>query len=372
MKKHRRGKNEGSISQRSSGSWRGQVSQSGKRISQDFHTRTDALVWIKTIKIKIDQGLSIRGSSTTLSEYLSSWLEGRRMSLRATTFHQYASLISHHILPSMGKYKLFQLDLRTIEDYYAQLLQRGVGVRTVRIVNIILSSSLDKAVKYGLIAHNPALGANLPVYRHGEMKIFNPAQVQQFLQVAENSHYYALYYTAITTGMRLGELLGLKWADIDWATNTIHVQRQRQYVPGQGVCLVEPKTRAGKRMIQLGQRLILVLRNHLKIQKDVQKEAVGKWVDLDLVFPSSIGTLGDVSNIRVDFNQILATANLSKIRIHDLRHTAASLLLNNHIPVIVVTQILGHSKPSITLDIYSHVFCDIQSEAAQVMDSLFQ
>ena len=168
----------------------------------------------------------------------------------------------------------------------------------------------------------------------------------------------------------MGELFGLKWADIQWNAGVLHVQRQKQYVPGQGCCFIEPKTNACRRTIKLGEGSLDVLRHH-KAYQAMQKERAGnRWHDLDLVFCSSVGTPGDASNVRIDFNRVLDLTGLPKMRFHDLRHTAASLLLNNKVPVIVVSGILGHSKPSVTLDIYAHVFHDMQGEAAIIMDKL--
>ncbi len=370
MTKTRRSRNEGSISKRPNGSWRAQVSQAGDRISKGFRTRNDALVWIKLTKFKIDQGVLIKGEATTLESFLLNWLQSKQSALRPKTYHQYGSLISHHILPSIGHTKLCQLNIKTIEGYYTRLLKDGVGVRTIRIINNILHSSMNKAVKYGLLLHNPTQGATLPVYCHDEMRILTPNQVGQFLIQAKESRYFALYFLAITTGMRLGELLGLKWTDIDWSAKTVHIQRQKQYIPGQGFILIEPKTKSGKRTIQLGNQTVLALNRHHEAQEKMCLNAGTKWVEMDLVFPSSIGTPSDASNIRIDFNRLLLSAGLPKIRIHDLRHTAASLFLNHKVPVIVVTNILGHSKPSVTLDIYSHVFTDMQVEAANIMDQL--
>jgi integrase len=156
----------------------------------------------------------------------------------------------------------------------------------------------------------------------------------------------------------------------EWNAGVLHVQRQKQYVPGQGCSFIEPKTNAGKRTIQLGEGSLDVLRRH-KIHQIEQQKVVGeRWRNLDLVFCSSVGSPGDASNIRIDFNRILELAGLPKMRFHDLRHTAASLLLNNKIPVIIVSNMLGHSKPSVTLDIYAHVFHDMQGEAAILMDKL--
>lgn len=369
VNKHR-GRNEGSVSQRPNGSWRAQVYQSGKRVSKDFHTKPEALTWVRNVQSSIEHGFQLQGSAITVEAYLPTWLENRRLSLRPKTAHQYSRIISNHILPALGKTRLRDLRLQGIESFYSQLIQNGMGARSVRIIHNILHSACDKAVRYGLLVYNPTQGATLPRYTHEEMMVWDTDQVTQFLIAAQNSPNYALFHLAITTGMRIGELFGLKWPDVHWNSGVIHVQRQKQYVPGQGCSFIDPKTKAGKRTIKLGEGSLDVLRHHKEYQNSLKELAGSRWHDLDLVFPNSVGGPGDASNIRLDFNQLLRLAGLPKIRIHDLRHTAASLLLNHKVPVIVVSNMLGHSRPSVTLDIYAHVFNDMQGEAAVVMDKL--
>lgn len=202
------------------------------------------------------------------------------------------------------------------------------------------------------------------------MKILDEAQVGRFLIASQGSPYEALYHLAITTGMRQGELFGLKWLDLQWGSGTLHVQRQVQKVPRHGWSFVEPKTRSGRRTKKLGEGTLHVLRKHKECQASIRAIAVKRWQYYDLLFPTSVGTPGDCSNLRADFRKILESAGLPKIRFHDLRHTAASLLLNHGVPVIVVSKMLGHSKPSITLDIYGHLLLEQQNEAAKIMDEL--
>lgn len=170
--------------------------------------------------------------------------------------------------------------------------------------------------------------------------------------------------------MRQGELFGLKWADIQWTSGLLHLQRQVQTVPGQEWSFVEPKTKAGWRTIKLGEGTLQVLREHKFQQLAVKEKAGTRWQEFGLVFPSTVGTPGNPSNLRVDFNRVLAKAGIPRIRFHDLRHTAASLLLNHGVPIIVVSRMLGHSKPSVTLDIYAHLYQESQGEAAELMDKL--
>lgn len=367
--KHR-GRNEGSVFQRPNKKWRAQIYHHGQRISKNTETKAEALEWIRSMKSDLDRGYDYKGSTTTLKDYLPGWLNNRKLDLRPKTAHQYNAIINKHIVPEIGDMKLNELRLLQIEQFYSSLLQKGLGPRTVRIIHNILHSSLEKAVKYSLLIFNPAHGATLPRYSHKEMTVLDSYQVTQFLVAAQNSPNYAFFHLAITTGMRMGELYGLKWSDIQWNAGVVHVQRQKQYVPGEGCSFVEPKTSAGRRTIKLGEGSLDVLRRH-KIIQGMQKENAGhRWRNLDLVFCNSVGGPGDASNIRLEFNKLLVAAGLPPMRFHDLRHTAASLLLNNKVPVIIMSNMLGHSKPSVTLDVYAHVFHDMQGEAAIIMDKL--
>jgi integrase len=202
------------------------------------------------------------------------------------------------------------------------------------------------------------------------MKVLDASQVTNFLTAASGSRLEALFHLAVTTGLRQGELFGLKWSDLQWAAGVLQVQRQVQSVPGQGWNFTEPKTNAGRRSVRIGPGVVDALRRHKERQALEKQLAGSRWVENDLIFPNSVGNPMNSSNLRVIFNRLLNEVGLPKIRFHDLRHTAASLMLNHNIPVIVVSNMLGHSKPSVTLDIYAHLYHESQSEAAQLIDNL--
>lgn len=369
MSGRRRGKNEGTIYKRKNGSWRAQISYSGKRFSKDFNRKSDADFWLREVRAEIAHGRVLWGGSITLGDFLMDWLGQHRSALREKTAHQYSSLILKHIQTYFGETKIKDLTPIGIDKYYLALQESSVGVRTIHIIHHILHASLDNAVRYGLLTSNPTQGAALPTYRFDEMQVLNKEQVGRFLKAARESSSFALYHLALVTGMRMGELLGLKWSDIDFESGLISVQRQRQYVPGEGITLVEPKTRYGRRTIKVGDMSLQILLAHRKVVNEKRIFAGNRWQEMDLVFPNSVGKPGDPSNIRLEFNQILEKAEIPRIRFHDLRHTAATIYLNHKIPVIVVSHILGHSRPSVTLDLYGHVLSDMQAEAASVMES---
>jgi integrase len=370
MARRIRGKNEGSLHQRPNGTWRAQLSVDGRRISKGFKTKAEAQEWLRSTQTQVERGFDYHAGKITLAEYLSQWLESHRVSLRPKTADQYQRVIEKHILPHLGDIQVKNLRITRVEQFYSELVQAGMGVRTVRIVHTILHKALEKALRYGLVMSNPAHGAALPRYKHGEMQVLDESQVTQFLVAAQDSPYQALYHLALTTGMRQGELLGLKWTDLQWHSGALLVQRQLQDIRGQGTIYQEPKTRAGRRTIKLGEGTLQALRLHRERQQVLKASAGSRWKENDLIFPSKVGTPRDPSNLRLDFNRILEKAGLPKIRFHDLRHTAASLMLNHGVPVIVASKRLGHSKPSITLDIYGHLYQEMQDEVARKMDEL--
>ncbi len=370
MAKKIRGRNEGSIHKRSYGAYRAQIYLDGKRVGKTFKTKAEAQDWLSQMKYHLGRGYDLEGSQMTLREYLQQWLKTKSASVRESTLYQYRLQIQNHIIPTLGDVPLQELRLARIENFYADLLASGLSIRTVRYVHSVLHRALEKAVQYDLVVRNPAHGANLPKYSHKEMIVLDVYQVSQFLIAAQGSYYEALYHLAIKTGMRQGELFGLKWTDLQWQSGTLQVQRQVKRVPGSGWQFAEPKTKKGRRKIQLGEGTLRVLRIHRTRQEQQKQLARGGWQEHGLIFPNSVGTPGDPSNLRKDFLRVLEAAMLPRLRFHDLRHTAASLMLNNGVPPIVVSRILGHAKPSTTMDIYGHLLSDMQHEAARIMDEL--
>jgi len=342
----------------------------GTRCGKTFPTKADAQSWLRKMQYKLDQGYDLEGGKILLGDYLIQWLENYKIAIRPKTYHRYKGLLQKHVIPHIGKISLNNLHPFTIEQLYADLLEIGVGVRSIRHAHAVLHHALEKAVGYGLLMSNPAHRVTLPQYKPAEIQVLNDSQVSLFLTIAETSKYKALYHLAVTTGMRQGELFGLKWTDIHWNSAILQVQRQVQRVPGEGWSFSEPKTKTGHRSIQLGNGTITALREQYQLVHHLKSSNEQRWQEYNLIFPSSVGAPLNASNLRKDFLRLLSDANLPTMRFHDLRHTAASLMLNHGVPLIVVSRILGHAKPSITLDIYGHLIHEMQGEAAKIMDEL--
>lgn len=360
----RRGKNEGSIYKRKNGSWRAQVSIDGKRLSFTADSRAECNEWLRRTMDLVDQGMTYQSRNLSLQEYLQDWFLVKKSTIKTKTAYDYGRNINKYLIPHLGNIKLKDLTTFQVTRFYAKLMERETGTRTIHYIHSILRSALQDAVRAGVIARNPCIGTMLPRRSLKEMQVLTESQVTQFLIAAEASRYKALYHLAITTGMRYSELIGLKWSDIDWDKGTIKVQRQLQYQPHKGYQFTEPKTRSGTRTIKLGETTLKILNEHHK--KFAHTDRTGE----NLVFINGTGTQVYFKRFYKDFKRILRNANLPEIRFHDLRHTAATLMISNGIPVLIVSQILGHSKPSVTMNIYAHASIEMQSEAANLMENL--
>jgi len=365
----KRGNNEGSIFKKANGKWRAQVSINGRRLSLTANTRAECHDWLRKKLDQIDKGLTFEGQNLTLGEYLKEWIAIKKNALRLNTGLQYEELIALYIEPRLGKMKLKDLNLRVINQFYQSLKDEGNGISSIGYTHRVLHSALEEAVKNGMLGRNPAHGATVPRLKHKEMKILNEQQVGQFLVAASNSRYKNLYHLAVTTGMRISELRGLSWSDVDWINGTVKVNRQILDIRGQGAVSGAPKTFAGTRTILLGETTLNKLREQKRRVEDESKVCC-EWQENNLVFPSSVGSPFEQSHVHKDFVKVLNAANLERIRFHDLRHTAASLMLNHGVPALVVSKILGHSNPSVTLTIYAHSTLDMQSKAANIMDEI--
>ncbi len=368
----RRSNKEGSIYKRPDGSWRAQVSVGGRRLSYSAKTQRECQAWIKETVQKVDAGHSFKGDEKPLAEFLSGWLVSIKSSRQSTTWNLYERIIRDHIVPVLGEIRLGNLRPEQVQSLYDRKIEKGVGLRTVQQTHEVLRCALKQAVKLGMLGRNPVDAATPPKRTHKEMRFYDDAQAQGLMiaAMATEDRHLALYQLAITTGMRQGELLGLKWNDLDWERRSLQVHRQLRKVVGGGYELAAPKTRAGKRTITLGEATVEKLREHLQRQYQERQVAGDRWKDWELIFPSTIGTPMDSVALRKSFKSLIKQAGLLEIRFHDLRHTAASLMLNYGVPVIVVSRRLGHSKPSITLDVYGHLIPGMQEKAATIMDEI--
>ncbi len=368
----KRAHNEGTVYRRSNGKWRAQVSIHGRRLSYTAKTKKEGLAWIRETRNQIDKGLTFKGADKTLEEFLIEWLKTIQSSRSLGTYTLYSWTIKKRITPYIGNIKLMSLKPDRVQSFYHHLQGEGLSNHAVHVTHKTLRVALNHAIKLGLITRNPCSGTTPPKPKHTEMKFYDDNQVRKLLDtaVAIGDRFHPLYYLAIHTGMRQAELMGLKWQDVDWDHSTIQVKRQVRHFKGGKHTFTKPKSKSGNRTIILGKKALEILKIHRSGQQKMIRLSRNGWEDFDLIFPSRVGTPITASNIRRGFRKLLKKSRLPQIRFHDLRHTAASLMLNHGIPVLIASKRLGHSKPSVTIDIYGHLMPSKQEEAAELMDDL--
>lgn len=367
----KRANNEGTLYYRESRrEWCAQVTINGHRLTKYAKTQRECRDWVRASLEKIRCGLTYEGTQVTLTMFMESWLNSKELSRRARTVFLYRQIATQHILPILGQMKLQDIQPAHIKQLYDIKRREGRGARTVQLIHSTLFSVLKQAVKEGILGRNPSEAVDRPKVEQAEFQIFTETQARQFLTATAGSEFEALYYLALTTGMREGELLGLKWFDIDWEKSTLQVQRQLQQVEKKGYVFVPPKTKKGRRKIQLGEASIAQLMAQREHQKEAKAVAGDRWQENELIFPTTIGTPLDNHRVTDEFKSILKKAGLPNIRFHDLRHTSISLLLDAGMPVNAVQGRAGHSKPSVTTDIYGHTTARGQEQAAGIIENL--
>jgi integrase len=242
----------------------------------------------------------------------------------------------------------------------------GLSPRSVQIIHATLRAMLAEAVREELIERNVASIVRPPSVRQEEVRPWSPEEAAKFLKAARQDRLYALFAVGVGLGLRRGELLGLRWSDVDLEQALIHVRQTAQRINRQGMIFGPPKSARSKRDIPIPAVIAEVLREHFSRQ-EVERQ-VPYWQDTGLVFTSSIGTAVEPRNLARVLDSLIVQAGVRRIRMHDLRHTCASLLLAQGVPARVVMDVLGHSQFGITMNLYSHVMPSALRDAADAID----
>ncbi|HUZ70392.1 MAG TPA: tyrosine-type recombinase/integrase [Candidatus Saccharimonadales bacterium] len=320
---------------------------------------------------KVEAGIRTSGRQITVGAFLTLWLQSIRPphGVRPSTHRRYSELVNVHLIPGLGKLRLAALQPTDVDAFLAAKLDSGPAPRTVHHMRAVLRAALTQAVRDGLIVRNPA-GLSRPVrVEHREMTVLSPEQARAFLDSAKGDRLEALYATALAIGLRQGEALGLRWQDVDLEAGTLRVEHGLQRIAGK-VQLIPTKSARSRRTVVMPGMVAEALRAHRTRQLQDRLLAGGRWHDGGFVFTSSIGTPVDTSELRRAFHAVLRRAGLPAIRWHDLRHSAASLMLVQGVSPRVVMETLGHSSIALTMNTYSHVLPALQREAADAIDRL--
>jgi integrase len=378
--KKRQPKGIGSVFQRADGRWIAQITlEDGKQKQYYAKNEKEANIRLRKAIDDLERGSLLTEKDQLLKDYLEHWLEHvKRPLLRVGSYLRYRDLIHQHIVPELGHLPLRKLKPEHLETLYAKLQEQGrtdgqggLAAKTIRLVHGILYQSLELAVKRRRITYNVCRDVVPPRAERREMHTLTAEQAQQLLVTAKGHRLEALLTLALTTGMRRGELLALQWKDIDWKNGSLQVRRSVNRYAGQGFKVSDPKTASGRRKIALPAVALDVLKEHRKQQLEERLQAGPQWKDRDLVFSNIYGDFLNPSHLGTDFHALLKKARLPLIRFHDLRHTAASLLLLMKVNPKMVQELLGHSDIEMTLGIYSHLLPGIHEEAMEKMDRLF-
>jgi integrase len=292
--------------------------------------------------------------------------------VRLNTYVYCRNLLDNHILPALGHIQLQKLAPEHIEAFYTHKRDEGISAGTVHLMHSVLHKALEQAVQRGRIPRNVCDFVSPPRIPKHEVQALTPEQAHKLLEAANGHRIEALLTLALVTGMRRGELLGLRWQDIDFENKSVHIRRTLSYITGYGFKESEPKTASSRRKIMLPQFVLDVLKQHRAQQLQERLRLGDAWQDRGLVFCNTRGGFLRPMGLHDMFEKLLVHAGLPHMRFHDLRHSAATILLSMGVPAKVVQELLGHSTIRMTMDTYSHVLPAMQQDAMEKWDDWFE
>ena len=385
-RQRRRGHGEGSITRRKDGRWQGSVllgydAETGRPRRKYFYgqTRKEVQEKINKIAVKIQAGTYREPARITVEEWFTTWLNDyMRLSLRPTTWDSYEYQVKGHIIPALGHLKLSELQTAHIQRLYNDKLKGGrldgkpggLSPKSIRIIHTVIHSCLEQARKEHLITINPASAVRLPKLEQREIRYLDSGEIKTFLEVARDSKHFAAFFLALNTGMRRGEILGLRWKDVDFEEGQLTVNQGLVRVSGEGLVFQEPKTKLSNRTISLSPMVVKVLREHKKRQNEYRLLLGGAYnKDLDLVFANELGEPVCPRAFTRIFERLTKGAGLA-VSFHDLRHTFATMALEEGVSVKTVQETLGHHSAAFTMDVYASTTDKMKREAADKVGGL--
>ena len=334
-------------------------------------TKRDAEALLVQLLHQRENGIDAPPGRLTVAEYLQRWLSVYAQPNTAPkTFRRYEQIVRVHLLPVIGGTPLAKLRPLHIQEVYTQVLEKGVSARTALHCHRVLREALQHALKWQLIPRNPADSVQPPRPQRYEIAAMGPDEVKRLLAAADETRYGDLIHLAALSGLRQGELMGLRWQDVDLEAGILHIRQTCQWLPRQGFIFRQPKTYRSARPVALSPASAQRLRQHRLRQLEERLAAGPAYQDGGLVFANALGAPLHPTNLRRTWLRIADRAGLPRLRFHDLRHAHASLLLQQGVHPKIVSERLGHSTVGITLDTYSHVLPGLQAQAANGLDAL--
>jgi integrase len=373
----RRSNHEGSIYQRKSdGLWMGvaQVGYDplGKPIRKyvSAKTRPEVVNKMKELRRRIDDGLNLKDEDVKLTELFDRWFSDvMRHQIAASTFSNYQTVVRTHILPRLGNKRIVDLSVSDVDKLLSQKADSGLSASTVRRIRAVLAQCLDQAIRWELLHRNVGTLSRSPKMVRHEGRTLSPDQARHLLETLRGHRNEALYALMLSTGIRRGEALGLRWSDFDRDTGILRVSRQLKR-EGSRLVTTDTKTSLSRRAVNLPKPMLKALISHEDRQRAEKTELAESWVDSGYIFTSSVGTPIDPRNLYREFQSLCRKAELGDWHPHELRHSAASLMLAQGVKIQVVSQVLGHSSIRMTADVYGHILDPDRREAAEAMGSV--
>jgi len=365
----KRPNSEGCLTKRTDGRWMVRVTlPGGKRLSLYGKTQSEALAKLRKARRDLEEGRIPAPEKLTVKQWLDIWRDTVAHSVRPRTAIRYAEIVNLHLIPRLGYIKLARLQPSDVERAIREALETGQSPRTVHHHRAVLRTALNHAIRHGVLARNAAALSEAPHVPEGEHDAISPARAKAILQAVKGHRLEALYLLLLATGLREGEALGLRWDDVSLEDGTVSVRRVLQKVKGEWV-FPEPKTKRSRRTVSLPAPVVAALQSHQArhLQERLQVPPL-VWEGArygNLVFSTVTGGPLTPDAVIWHFRQLLAKAGLPKMKIHDLRHGAASLMAAMGIPPRVAMELLGHSQISTTMNIYAHVAPEYGREAME-------
>ncbi|MGG0554841.1 tyrosine-type recombinase/integrase [Priestia aryabhattai] len=339
-----------------------------------FATKKEAENAAKELSTQLENGLNIVDNKMTLNQYLPKWLEmAAKRKVKVTTFVNYENVINNRILPVLGHLTLKDLNGSVCQKFFNLLIDQELSDGYIKSIYKVFNISLEKAIDWDLILKNPLRKVDIPKARKRNYTVWKRKELLYFLQVAkdESLDYFSLFFVCIYTGLRKGELLGLKWEDINFKDGTLHIQRNQVYLKGT-FTYGSLKTESSNRVIKVDDETLHILMQHKKRQNELKLLYGSQYSNENLVFCRKNGKPMHPRALAVFFDSIIKKAEVSKIRFHDLRHTHATLLLEAGVSLKEVQERLGHSSIKMTGDIYAHVTDEMKSNASKKFSEYMQ
>lgn len=335
-----------------------------------FASKLQATEAMREFETSLKKGTYIQPNKMTYREYMEKWLEGKATTVKASTYGTYSSLVNNHILPAIGNVDLQKITPMKLEDLYRNLMKAGrLSDENIQKVHSIIKDSLNKALRWDMILKNPAAVVDRPKASKKEIEVWDTPEVHKFLEVAKLTRNHMAFLLAVTTGMRQGEILGLRWKDIDFLSGNLSIIQTLSH-DGKELS-IGAKTSAGNRVIAIDAETLNALEKHRLKYNEEKMASRNIYEDNNLVISTSVGTPLSPRNLVRSFDTIIEKAKVKKIRFHDLRHTHATLLLKQGVNPKIVAERLGHANVRITLDTYSHLLPTMQKDTAETFGRVF-